>query len=446
VLAGLPVGQMEIVSIVGASVKSSAQSMRGAIMDGRVECNSRLFASETSWQRYQSLVPPLRRTEQASERWRRRRVTMMLDLDQTSLFGNDGNDLPLSLQWMEKSPDVVRELYKRMISPSLRQAYQSYTSRGDEVDVIIYTRRPQLIHYKSCATGEVLDLHYNDDWHDAGSQLHIPASIREAEDVLDRYNGPALDEEESHDVLKAMERLLAARDAIAHELGLATPPHVVVTARQKDVRLTARHLRLDSSSAVLYDDNRALAGDENVVLVSPLLGLPRAQREELLDFMHQHLPPAELDEELVSYLEGAHPAEKSLRFDDKTGRYTWCIPELPSCSEDDFKWPILPPQQLSRARGRGAGRAGDEDPVLWSKTKHLLVLPGSSSSCGKLPLLHHQGPGNACDGLLSPVSEPASPEAADCRDRDRVSPVRACASRSASASDLLSPATPRLAC
>lgn len=326
----------------------------------------------------------------------------MLDLDKTCLFGNDGNDLGLSLQWMDKSPEVVRELYRRIVSPSLRTAYDSYTARGDHVDVVIYTRRPQLVNYKSCITGEVLELRYAPGWHDSGSQVHIPPTVRAPEDVLAMYSGPELDEDESHDVLKGMERLLAARDAVAHELGLATPPPVVVTAKEKDVKLTTRHLGLEMSNAVLYDDNVALARNKHVMLVEPLMGLPRAQRDELLCFMNKELPVEEIDEDLLLYLESADPCEQSLRFDAVTGCVSWWIPELAGGSLK--KWKILEPPKDAAAKAS-----------LQRQKTHLTHKLRLSASCGKLPLLRE-------DGAISPVTEPGSPPAVDCRQ----APRRAC--------------------
>lgn len=74
----------------------------------------------------------------------RKRVTLMIDLDFTALYGNDGNDLGLALQWMDKDPSVVEELYAKLINPELKTMYQSYVSMGTEVKVVIYTRRPQV--------------------------------------------------------------------------------------------------------------------------------------------------------------------------------------------------------------------------------------------------------------------------------------------------------------
>ena len=45
---------------------------------------------------------------------------------------------------MEKPPELVRELYSLLVHPALRPAYEAYKERG-EVEVVIYTRRPQLL-------------------------------------------------------------------------------------------------------------------------------------------------------------------------------------------------------------------------------------------------------------------------------------------------------------
>jgi len=263
-------------------------------------------------------------------------MTLMLDLDKTCLFGNDSNDLALSLQCMGRPQGTVFDLYKRVLSPSIRQAYDSYVAGGREVEVVIYTRRPQLLFYRSVDEDRVVQLKYLPDWHDAGNQLHIPPSMRDADHVFSNYRGPFLTSEERNDVVKGLERLLCARDAIALELGLSSLPPVVVTARAKDIDMTARHLSLDPTTAgmtfcvllcvcvcvcvrererdrnthahvtvtimrsfalcvclmapplteymfcivtVLYDDNVELSKDSRVVLVAPYTRVPEAHRQ-----------------------------------------------------------------------------------------------------------------------------------------------------------------------
>jgi len=327
---------------------AAGQGQAGAPLPG----SSRLFASDTSWKQYQQIVPQMRSRSHPSlhedvhvdpspgslglAAEKRKPMTLMLDLDKTCLFGNDSNDLALSLQCMGRPQGTVFDLYKRVLSPSIRQAYDSYVAGGREVEVVIYTRRPQLLLYRSVDEDRVVQLKYLPDWHDAGNQLHIPPSMRDADHVFSNYRGPFLTSEERNDVVKGLERLLCARDAIALELGLSSLPPVVVTARAKDIDMTARHLSLDPTTAgmtfcvllcvcvcvcvcererdrnthahvtvtimrsfalcvclmapplteymfcivtVLYDDNVELSKDSRVVLVEPYTRVPEAHRQ-----------------------------------------------------------------------------------------------------------------------------------------------------------------------
>ena len=85
-----------------------------------------------------------------------RTPTFMLDLDETCLFGNDGNDLGIALQCMGHSHELDK-LYRLLINPALRQAYDTFRrlcqreSGSHDVDphIVIYTARTSLIFYAS---------------------------------------------------------------------------------------------------------------------------------------------------------------------------------------------------------------------------------------------------------------------------------------------------------
>ena len=80
--------------------------------------------------------------------------TMMLDLDETCLFGNDGNDLGIALQCMGESK-YLHKLYQLLVNPALRAAYDvfrnsSHCGCGLVVPrVVIYTSRSALLFYAS---------------------------------------------------------------------------------------------------------------------------------------------------------------------------------------------------------------------------------------------------------------------------------------------------------
>eukprot|EP00802_Teleaulax_amphioxeia_P005925 Tamp_05929.p1 GENE.Tamp_05929~~Tamp_05929.p1 ORF type:complete len:833 (-),score=200.19 Tamp_05929:344-2806(-) len=254
------------------------------------------------------------------------KLTLMLDLDKTALYGNDGNDLGIALQWMDKDFSKVQELYKRLINPSLRKAYDFYVQQGKQVQVVIYTRRPQIVYYKSCVRHNTLPVRYAEDWHDDQGQIHFPPHVQTSEDILATYAGPELEEDEVHDVKMSLDRLLAARNAVAHELGLSAAPPVVVTAEAKKTEATAQHLNMPVESCLLFDDNVELRDDRHVVLVEPLESLPADRREQLLEFMQRELPAERLEEDLIEYLEEAKPNEMSIKR-DVNGKLTWWVAE-----------------------------------------------------------------------------------------------------------------------
>jgi hypothetical protein len=258
-----------------------------------------LFDSENAFSRYRDYVPPvhalggprddgLQKMSANNKMRANNKITLMIDLDKTALYGNDGNDLGVALQWMDKEQAKVEELYRKLINPSLRPMYNSYVKQGKEVEVIVYTRRPQVVYYKSCVRQNTVPVRYADEWHGHDGQLYLPSSLKTSDDIFKTYTGPELLEDEIHDVKLALDRLLAARNGVMHELGLAVPPRVVVTAAAKHVETTARFYGLSPDACLLFDDNIELRNAPQVVLVNPHESLQpdrRAGRHPCLFFI-----------------------------------------------------------------------------------------------------------------------------------------------------------------
>mmetsp|Transcript_41351 Transcript_41351/g.130135 ORF Transcript_41351/g.130135 Transcript_41351/m.130135 type:complete len:711 (+) Transcript_41351:179-2311(+) len=348
-IAMLPVPRM--------ATASSAQVM-GTHSLGQSE---KLFQGDNSMKLYREFVPPTLRGRQnvhysdvhlrKPAKAESKQSVLMLDLDKTSIYGNDGNDLGIALQWMDKPEPVVKELYRHLVNPNVRQAYDKLHAQSRDTRVVIYTRRPQVLHYRSCFRDATINVKYNEEWHSEG-QLYIPSDVTSAKEMMKAYQGPELLEDEANDVSKSLERLIAARDAIAQELGLTTPPVIVVTASDKRVTDTAEHLGLSSEHAFLFDDNEALRKDPKVIVVEPTESLPASRRDNLLAFLESNLPASQLEEELVEYLEGARPGEQSIQRDPQTGAVSWFIP-MAATEQSRWEVPNLPNSAWERAMSNG---------------------------------------------------------------------------------------------
>ena len=308
----------------------------------------------------------------------RNRVTLMLDLDHTALFGNDGNDLGIAMQWLGKDVSTVQELYKKLINPSLRNMYLAYKAQGKDVDVVVYTRRPAIHHYES-ENGNIA-MQYDPEWH-ADGQIYFPPCVASSSDIMATYRGRTISKDIREDASSQLDRLLAviprflaflvtflkpsspillsipsglsipspfpirglqcddnaslltphdasttqARNAIVHELGLETIPTVVVAAQPKNVEATARHLQLPVDTALLFDDNTNLRDDPRVVIVPKMTTMPRDRREDLLRFLNREAPPHALDSDLVEFFEEAPPEDRAISRDSE-GSIHWRIP------------------------------------------------------------------------------------------------------------------------
>jgi hypothetical protein len=267
----------------------------------------------------------------------------MLDLDKTCLFGNDGNDLGIALQWMERPHEIVKELYHLLLNPALQPAYSKLASQG-KVKVAIYTMRASLLYYRSNFRGMMIPLQYAPEWHVDG-QLIIPSGVSSSADVMAAYSGPTLTEDEHVDISQSMQRLLAARDAIQHALGLALPPPVVVSAASKDVPRTAEALGFPPAATFLWDDNPTLVGRAGVVPIPPYVELGRAAHARLTDFLARHLPASGLDDDLLDFMASAHPGESVLSFEGDDGCVpTWTLPLSAEVSPQP--WPVPEPSAV----------------------------------------------------------------------------------------------------
>ena len=214
-------------------------------------------------------------------------ITMFVDLDKAAIFGNDGNDFGIALQWMDKPYSDVVKLYKHLLNPNLKETYRALSARAHKVHVVIYTMRSTYLVYQSCFReyDEQVPLRWNASWHVDG-QLYLPSHLKNSHDIMAQTDwSRRLLESERLDMKKSLERLLAVREVIQGELKLEELPQVVVTAQQKSVPNTARDLGYDADKCYLWDDNLKIASNPHVVHVAPFVAMTPSRREALLKFL-----------------------------------------------------------------------------------------------------------------------------------------------------------------
>jgi len=217
-------------------------------------------------------------------------IVCFLDLDKCSIFGQDGNDLPIAMQWMQKPERSIVELYRRLLNPQLKLLYQQLQMQVRKLPVVLYTMRPQLLRYRSACRNEQFLLQWKPEWHHSPDQVVIPSWVTVPEDVLAEYTGqtPLLPQEKT-DLFMSFQRLLAIRTVVQEELELAETPTLVVAAAMKDVQGTAIKLGLPPENSYLWDDNEVLRGQPHVLTVEAYTAMDPPRKQEIMRFLNEEV-------------------------------------------------------------------------------------------------------------------------------------------------------------
>mmetsp|Transcript_29938 Transcript_29938/g.73665 ORF Transcript_29938/g.73665 Transcript_29938/m.73665 type:complete len:571 (-) Transcript_29938:223-1935(-) len=237
-----------------------------------------------------------------------RKYAAFIDLDNTAIYGQDGNDLGVGFQLAEKS-DLLTELYEKLSNPKLTELMDGIREQGlaDDVKVCLYTRRSHLLKYQTKFRSEPVPISFSHvSWHHSQDQVVIPGDVATSEELIqacdsDEFLAPS----ELRDLRLSFDRLLAARNALQRVLNLSRPLDVVVTSAVKDVRETARKMGLQPERSVLWDDNEDLRGAPGVEVVDRFDRMPPKQCRELLNFLEKKLPATELPRKAVDFMLGA---------------------------------------------------------------------------------------------------------------------------------------------
>jgi hypothetical protein len=265
------------------------------------------------------------------------------------------------------------ELYRRLLNPQLKLLMNQLRMSVEEVPVVLYTMRPQLLRYKSGCRPKQINLRWKTEWHHSKdqvstttchsrricaqllrrtahkvicsrcadmlccSQVLIPAHIETPREILAEYTGgePLL-QGELQDLEMSFQRLLAIRQVVQEELGLDAAPSTVVCAAMKDVQATAQKLGMKPDVSYLWDDNEVLKGQPHVLCVPPYVAMDGERKQQLLKFLQKELPTESLSEDVSDFMLGAKEAQRSLWRDDRGGLHY----SIHECGPDHSRFPI----------------------------------------------------------------------------------------------------------
>jgi len=101
-------------------------------------------------------------------------VVCFLDLDKCTIYGQDGNDLAIAMQWMGRPGSSVVELYRRLMNPQIKPLMKQLARSTKRTPVVLYTMRPQLLQYRSAARNSRVNLRWKKEWHHSPDQVPKP--------------------------------------------------------------------------------------------------------------------------------------------------------------------------------------------------------------------------------------------------------------------------------
>ena len=190
-------------------------------------------------------------------------VTALIDLDSSTMYGNDYNDLVWILQLMRHPRHEILSVMRKLLNPAMAEAIRRIESHGHSVRACVYTRK----------SGMVDCLPHSSRFRASNGDLYFPASSKMREVMhCSNIHHPSF------------ERLFYARQMIGEALG-RTDVEMVVTNAHKSVAATCSNTlvpRADPRSAILYDDN---ADYEDATIVPLFEAIPHAKAQAILDIV-----------------------------------------------------------------------------------------------------------------------------------------------------------------
>jgi hypothetical protein len=190
-------------------------------------------------------------------------VTVLIDLDSSTMYGNDYNDLVWILQLMHHSRREILSVMRKLLNPAMAAAVRRIESHGHSVRACVYTRK----------SGMVEHLSYSSRFRVGNGDIYFPASSKLRE-VLHHSDAQ----------YHSFERLFFARQMIGEALG-RTDIEMVLTNSHKSVAATCTSTlvpQADPGNAILYDDNTDY---EDATIVPLFETISHANAQAILDIV-----------------------------------------------------------------------------------------------------------------------------------------------------------------
>ena len=210
--------------------------------------------------------------------------TVLLDVDNTSMYGNDCNDIPSCLQIDERN-DIIRSVISTLVNPSMVKAVKGIEQKLGPVRVVLYSAKFNLLQ----------DMGSGTTFNAGSDDLYFPKHT-EMKDL------PLFDSKIKYNKFK---RLLLIRDVICEYLGKDSIEIVITTRPGKCVVRTCGMLSppANPENAYLFDDRLDLAGQYHVITVP----VYNAVSESCKALLYTLIGPIPLSTRAVEFAQTAGP-------------------------------------------------------------------------------------------------------------------------------------------
>jgi len=174
--------------------------------------------------------------------------TLFLDIDQTSFYGHDGNDIPGCLQ-IDNKVGIIPGVMSLLVNPAMIDAVREIEGKLGTSRIVLYTAKYDLPSYMPADSRFLVDPGHI--YFPAHTQMHdLPIFAQRTEYF-------------------AFKRLFHVRDAICAHLDRTSIEVVVTSCPGKCVVSTCGKLSppAEPENAFLFDDRVDLAGQYHVITV-----------------------------------------------------------------------------------------------------------------------------------------------------------------------------------